>query len=827
MMESSLLSDAPGGAGGSTRVGRALAALVVVVLVGCLCGIGMSAAQEKAETEKDPQFPGIAELVPRYSELIEQASVATKNLQELEDTARIKARIEEIKSEVQSTATKIGVLDQIAKWNTDRLLGFRDRLSRQKDASEKQLQALSERLASLEKEAQTWNAVRRFWKDWLAFLRAEKAEFPADTFRKAQETTDRLLEDLSKASGPLLAMQKELIQQKEESSRLIGQMDQALSGIRQEVFRKNARSFANKEFYGQFTGDLWAALKQGLIRSLELDPGFFSRQGWLALVQILLVVGMALFVTKQRDRAKETPEWAYVLGHPWATGIFTSVACLSWLYHDPPALWRLLLWVLAAASFSVLISGLVRNPLKRLTIYLLAALFVLSLFLKIMALPLPLYRIYVALVSLLGLLLILMVSRKSLREQTQKTSGFLVTLRMGALTLGVTLLAQVAGYTALSFHLIESSVTSVFIVLLAAMVVRLGRGAIDYFLVHSVAVRKQLARSLTNELSVKLKNILRVVVVAWTAFYLLLLWGAYDSVKQTWTRLIGVTVSLGEVRITLGMILFAGVVIYATILLSLALRAFLESKVFPRQQFDRGVRDAISKLLHYFLIFIGFLLAMSLAGIEMKNFAVLAGAFGIGIGFGLQNIVNNFVSGIILLFERPIKIGDLLVLDGEWGTVKRIGLRSTIIETLDQSEIIVPNSQIIQEKVTNWTLSTSISRVVVPVGVAYGSNVPLVLRVLLEAGGNHPLTLPEPKPSAIFIGFGQSSLDFELRLWVGDVTQRLVVRSELLQTIDQRFREEGVEIPFPQRDLHLRSVDTAAGEDLGLGPGKTGGPERA
>ncbi len=825
MMEIGKLRSEGTASGASPRMGRALMALSVTLIATFFYWAGMSAAEEEAKTAKAPQFPGIAELVPRYSELTERAAATSKQLQELEDTARVQARIEEIKTEVQSTATKIGALNQIAEWNTDRLLGFRDRLSRQKDASEKQLEALTERLASLEEIRQQWHTEQQFWKEWLGFLNTGDVAVPQDTFRNAQETIGGLLNRLSGTSGPLVALQKELIQQKDESIRLIKQMDQTLSGIRQEVFRKNARSFANKEFYGQFNGELWAALKQGLTRGLEVDPGFFSRQGWLALVQILLVVAMALFVTKQRDRAKDTPEWQYVLRHPWATGIFTSVAGLSWLYHDPPHTWRLLLWLLAAASFSVLISGLVRNPLKRLTIYLLATLFVGTLALKIMALPVPLYRIYVALVSLLGLLLLFVISRKELQAKKPTASGFMVTLRVGALTLLVTLLTQFAGYTALSFHLIESSVTSVFIVLLAAMVLRLGRGAIDYFLVHSVAVRKQLARSLTKELSIKLKNFLQVVVIAWTGFYLLLLWGAYDSVKQTWTRLIGVTVSLGEVRITVGMLLFAGLVIYATILLSLAIRAFLESKVFPRQHFDRGVRDAISKLLHYFLIFIGFLLAMSLAGIEMKNFAVLAGAFGIGIGFGLQNIVNNFVSGIILLFERPVKVGDLLVLDGEWGTVKRIGLRSTIIETLDQSEIIVPNSQIIQEKVTNWTLSTSISRIVVPVGVAYGSDVPLVLRILLEAAGNHPLTLPEPKSSAIFTGFGESSLDFELRLWIADVTQRLPVKSEILQHIDRRFREEGVEIPFPQRDLHLRSVDTEAGEGLGLGPGRAEGTE--
>ncbi|MBE0598188.1 MAG: mechanosensitive ion channel, partial [Desulfuromonadales bacterium] len=153
-----------------------------------------------------------------------------------------------------------------------------------------------------------------------------------------------------------------------------------------------------------------------------------------------------------------------------------------------------------------------------------------------------------------------------------------------------------------------------------------------------------------------------------------------------------------------------------------------------------------------------------------------------------------------------------LVVDGDWGRVISIGLRSTVIETFDGSELIVPNSLLISEKVTNWTLTTTKARVVMPVGVAYGSDLEVVLRILKEVSGSHPLVLAEPGPSPIFVGFGDSSLDFELRCWIADVDKRLIVRSDLGQLIDRRFREEGVEIPFPQRDLHLRSVD---GEILG------------
>jgi potassium efflux system protein len=205
---------------------------------------------------------------------------------------------------------------------------------------------------------------------------------------------------------------------------------------------------------------------------------------------------------------------------------------------------------------------------------------------------------------------------------------------------------------------------------------------------------------------------------------------------------------------------------------------------------------------------------MSLLGFELKNLVVLAGALGIGIGFGLQNIVNNFVSGLILLFERPVKVGDMIMIESDWCTVKKIGMRATTVETFDQSEIIVPNSDLISQKVTNWTLTSEQSRLVLPVGVAYGSDVQRVLEILTECATAHPKVLDPPPPSPLFVGLGESSLDFELRAWVGKASDRMETKSDLLAAIYAKLHENSIEIPFPQRDLHLRSIDPEAWEKL-------------
>jgi len=204
------------------------------------------------------------------------------------------------------------------------------------------------------------------------------------------------------------------------------------------------------------------------------------------------------------------------------------------------------------------------------------------------------------------------------------------------------------------------------------------------------------------------------------------------------------------------------------------------------------------------------LIGLNVIGIDLKTFAVLGGALGLGIGFGLQNIVNNFISGLILLFERPVSVSDMVIVDNEQGRVRKIGLRSTIIETLERSHLIVPNSRLISQNVINLTLSNSIARLKIQVGVAYGSDIELVLAVLREAAVANPRVMCDPAPSALLLRFGKPSLDFELHVFLADVSERLVAQSEISQEIAKRFQGMGIEIAIPQMDLHLRSIQEEA-----------------
>jgi len=244
-------------------------------------------------------------------------------------------------------------------------------------------------------------------------------------------------------------------------------------------------------------------------------------------------------------------------------------------------------------------------------------------------------------------------------------------------------------------------------------------------------------------------------------------------------------------------------IIVISLIISKFVRKFFQKRVLSHFKLDEGSQFVILRLIHYILIVTGIMIAISAVGIKMTSLAVVFGLIGVGIAFGLQNITSNFVSGIILLFERPVGVGDYVEVGEDMGQVRAINMRATTIVTRDNITLIVPNSNFIEGTITNWSVGDPKVRFNVPVGVAYGSDTELVTNILLKAADDHPEVLKDPKPDVLFREFADSSLNFTLRVWTVSPMGRFRVISDLNYVIDAAFRENNITIPFPQQDVHF------------------------
>lgn len=257
---------------------------------------------------------------------------------------------------------------------------------------------------------------------------------------------------------------------------------------------------------------------------------------------------------------------------------------------------------------------------------------------------------------------------------------------------------------------------------------------------------------------------------------------------------------------SLDLFFYSLMIILGAFIFSRILNRMLKKKYYEKNKLDIGVQAAYNRILHYTIMIVAFIVALSTMGFNLSVLMASSAALLVGIGFGIQNIANNFISGIVLLFERPIKVGDFIEVDGFLGTVREIKGRCTKIETNDNITIIVPNSTILEHNVINWSY-TSNTRIEIPIGVAYGSDLQHVKNVLIEVAKGHQAINTIPEPTVFCDKYGDSSIDLSLLVWIKNQAQFKLIKSDLNFAIDLAFKKNNIEIPFPQRDLHLKSSE--------------------
>lgn len=779
-----------------------------------------------ATQPQEPEAPpGALEIAARWSQLADSAGGADQLIERLsstEDLAEAVSAVARRQAELEALFTSMVGADYV---RPERISRLRDQALLEQQRVESLRQRAVDRLEQLGELRSAWVGRQNTWQAWRQALQDDPdAAAVAPDLNNAAARIDSVLQSVSATLTGLLDLQRSIEDVRANNERLRVTLTAMRTGGRAALLERGEPVLFSAAHRAQLADGGWRTWSP--TAALRLDPyvGFVRAHAGVLLFHLILAIVLGLLARRLSSAARVVGGWSGLLEHPWALGMFASVVIALQRVLLAPPLWDVLVWSLFGATAAVLARTLFAAYALRLTVYLFAAFYPVFVLFEAMQLPAPVFRTALAAVAAVALPgFALMARRRTAAAAAEDVNDprRIWPLRIGTIIWAVVLAALVIGYDSFGRWVLHASVTSGAVIFVVIVLLALIRGAVTSLVITDPGIRRHLALRVAVRLAQRLIFVVQIATVIAAALVLLDVWQLTASPVATWRSIVDTGFTVGTIRVTIGRILLGVLVVYAAVLISWLVRNVVQSEVYGRLDFDRGVGESINKLVHYLFITIAIIIALAVLGVELRNFAIIAGALGIGIGFGLQNVVSNFASGLILLFERPVRVGDTVIVAGEWGTITKIGLRSTIMMTFDQSEMIVPNTDLVSEKVVNWTLTNPTARVIMEVGVAYGSDITTVLRILTESGIAHESTLREPPPQALFMGFGDSSLDFELRVWVREIRNRLEVRSSVLTEIQRRFNEAGIEIPFPQRDLHVRSVDSGAARALAPQPDST------
>ena len=819
------------------RFARALAGL-------CLLA-GLTAPPAAAQP---PVAPAAAAPTPiPAAEVADRAQEHLDRVRAIREHARPDPSITEIEEQLVASVEEVATLAgqfrerlagapsrrelERARFDFDRL---RERLAGWSAPLAARAKDLDADLAELARHRAVWVATRE--------QTTASAQAPAVVAR-----IDSTLDEIDRAAKSVRARRDALLTIREhvahQQSTVAGMLDLV------ETKRKQHR----KSFLTLDSPPLWQALaagggsQEGLLDRMAAarvndfaDLRAFSDDGDLLALMALGAIGILVAVALRQPARRLAAEDetlvapAHLLERPVAVGTVASLLVAPLVISSAPPV------VLSAYGFALLLASLrllvpVVDPELRRILYGLTVWYAIDR-VRDRLVPDPtanrLLVLSAACLAVAILVWLLRPSRISKLGQLTQRAGWLRAIgfgmRIALLLNAVAVVCGVVGNTSLAQVLVAGSIASAWY---AFMFFALSRvlGGIWALLLRSHPART--LRMVRNHGALLRRRGRVLIQTALVLGWMRLTLDGFDAASPLFAKVSSALEArwqAGELSISLGGIFSFALMVVASVAVSRFVRFALEEDVLSRASLPRGVPFAVSTLVGYAILLLGFGMAMAAAGLDVSRLTLLFGALGVGIGIGLQDIVNNFVSGLILLFERPVQVGDLVDVGGVRGDVRRIGIRASTVRTFEGAEVVIPNSKLVSESFVNWTLSDRQRRIEIPVGVGYASDPDRVIEVLEAVVRARPEVLREPPPAVLFDRLGESSLEFLVRAWAADFDASRVLQSLLTGDILRALREAGIEIPFPQRSLHLRSVDASVRQAMvaGVPEASAGAPAR-
>lgn len=739
-------------------------------------------------TDEEP-LPEVSPLPP--SAIAVSANTTMATLHEMGAVLRPDPVVADIAARIPALAAQLG--EEAGRFNLDEL-GLRELRERRqtwnraRDVVDDYQGTLSERLATLEEQAERLRSVRA---EWIA---------TRDSGRDLPETVltqiDQILLEVQGTERVLLDREHAVLHEQRD----VSNAQVIISGVLSQF--ESAEVALRRRLTHRTHGPIWASAPRkaeafdGIDRMVTVTQRYLAAQTSQLFLQLLFFVFLTWFAfymaRYSRDAGRPVP--------PLSTAVFLGLSLTPWMHRNAPAL---VYDVMAVAMLPPLLRLSAPGPTRRL---LLASLpfVVIEATRRLMHEASDSHRSMLlasAIACAVPTLWLLHLSRQPdagplLRGRGRALGVFTIS------ALGFGTVANLAGYLPLAQVLTVAGSGAFYFAGLLTIMVQVVDGLLAEF-VRTPLARRSRAITRHPDLCVRRLSWLAhtLALVLWTV--VTLVWLQVWEPLVEWLSVRATTpYQIGAVKLSMFDIAAFCAALYASYWCSRFIGFLLDEDVLPRFELGRGVSPTVSMLTRYILLGLGFVLAVAAAGVELSQLAFLVGALGVGIGFGLQNIVGNFVAGLVLIFERPVKIGDVVEVDSLTGEVTRIGLRASTVRARDGAEVIVPNADLISNKVVNWTLSNLQRRVDVEVGVAYGTDIKQVMELLSAAAAAVPSVLHAPKPTVLFTGFGASSLDFVVRAWTAEHLEWRAVHTQIGVAVAEALEAEDIEVPFPQRVVH-------------------------
>lgn len=828
-------------------------ATTFLTLLTMLMPIASVMAQKDQETPVDttkdqPKVVAITEVNDRIQKNLQRLkNISLESIQE-KDITRMDSSLTEASSflELELEAFKTVDGESMSKGILENLnqtwVGYYEMMDDGQNRVNKEISKLNETLHELEKERAVWQ---------LTIESLEAEDVPDELMERISGyiiRIDEMTELMTSQSKTLIVMEDKAAEYRKYAYETIEKIEVWQRELRNSIFYQTAPplwelgkrevpdSLADSTVVTEEADSLVANASYGIkmtpkdhYESIEKYFSINSERVYRHLVFFLILVLLFVWMRKQvrvlATAGKDAPmrdARQVFLRLPIPSVIFITVLLSVLLYaHRPLMLVETFLFI-GLLSMLILTPPFTSKRYDRIGWFIMV-LFLIDLWENFLFASGAGYRYFLLVHSFLMVGMVIYYVRPGYLSGTEDYKAFWkLILRLAPLLyvfLAVAILGNILGYVALAALAIKL-VTQISVVTLIFLgIIKIVGG----FAVGLIRVVRSRSNSFTGKYAEKFEWY-TLQFIYWYGVYLwirsiLITLDVYKDVVEWLEGLMATEWTVGTVTVGVGGILSFIVILIITFMISGFIKGIIANGLLDRLNLSRGVPVAISLVIRYFIIVLGIVMAMSAAGIDLSRFNLMAGALGVGIGFGLQNVIYNFVSGLILVFERPIQTGDTVEIENLLGRVNRIGVRSSNVRTFDGAEVVVPNGNLISNQLINWTLSDKRKRIEIKVGAAYGSDPNMILELLKAQAVSNENVLEDPEPSALFENFGEYSLQFRLLFWV-QYDRGLRTKSEVAIAVYNAFAEAGIEIPYPKRDIEMRDKKAPAKKVSGGRPRK-------